>query len=260
MPELKVPIIGKTYSLYGNNTTSDSFYTDIKYCVDKLLDKYSSREELLEVVVNLSKKKNHSQVKDEKEKLILSLSESILTKYLTDIDAHFNNLKFLERFEKTITTSKAQYLLYMLEFETSNRINIERFQGTKNKIALLPHCLHDLSKKCISEIEGLDYQCKGCSKRCYINKMSELFREAGITPYIWKEASRNKLFGKKGSADTGVIGIACIPELINGIRHVSKRGLPVLGLPLDANRCVRWMGDFYDNSFNLKQLEIIIKK
>ncbi len=258
MPELNIPIIGKTYSLYGNNDKSDGFYTDVKYCADKLLDKYSSREELLAAIVKLGKKKEPSGIKNENEKLILSISESIMLKYLTGIDAHLKNLTFMERFEKTITTSKSQYLLYMLEFEISNRINIDKFRRTKNKIALLPHCLHDLSKKCISEVEGLDYRCKGCSKSCYINKMSKLFMDADIIPYIWKEASRNKLFGKKGNNETGVVGIACIPELINGIRHVSKKGLPVLGLPLDANRCVRWMGDFHENSFNLKQLEALL--
>jgi uncharacterized protein len=258
MPELKKPIIGKTYSLYGGLNSSDSFYIDINYCVDLLLKKHSSFEELLAVIRKLSSKKKQTGIKDEKQKLILNTSESILSKYITGIDEHLKSLSLIKRYGSTIGTSRMQYLLYMLEFEISNRVNRERFMNTERKIALLPHCLHDLSKKCISEVDGLDYQCKGCSKACYINKMSKIFNNAGVIPYIWKEASKNKLFGKKGNSNTGVIGIACLPELINGIRSVSKRGLPVLGLPLDANRCVRWMGDFHENSVNLKQLELMI--
>lgn len=260
MPELETPIIGKTYSLYGGTLSTDNFYTDVRYCNDLLLEKFASPEELLMAIRKLSRKKKPAGIKEGKNVLILTTAERNLSKYITGIDEHLKNISFIERFEKAITTSRTQYLLYMLEFEISNRINRERYLKAKNKIALLPHCLHDLTKKCVSEVDGLDYQCKGCSKACYINKMSKIFKDAGINPYIWKEASRNKLFGKKGNSDTGIFGVACLPELINGIRHVSKRGLPVLGLPLDANRCIRWMGDFYENSFNLKQLELLIKR
>ena len=52
-----------------------------------------------------------------------------------------------------------------------------------------------------------------------------------------------------------VLGIACIPELTFGIRLCRKHNVPVIGIPLDANRCRRWMGDFYENSVNTNRLE-----
>jgi hypothetical protein len=33
-----------------------------------------------------------------------------------------------------------------------------------------------------------------------------------------------------------------------------KRKIPVVGIPLDANRCMRWMGRFEETSVNLKRL------
>lgn len=260
MLEFEPAIIGKTYSLYGEKLSSDSFYIDVNYCVDLFLEKYRAPEELLTEIIKLSKKIKLFEVRNENADLILSLTQSILSKYVTDVESHLNELPFLKRFGGALSTTRTQYLLYMLEFEVSNRINKNNFWSAKEKIALLPHCLHDLTKQCLSEVEGLDYKCKACSKLCYINKMSNLFKDAGITPYIWKEASRKELFGRKGNNQKGVIGIACLPELISGIRSVSNRGIPVLGLPLDANRCIRWMGDFYENSFNLKHLELLISK
>jgi hypothetical protein len=56
----------------------------------------------------------------------------------------------------------------------------------------------------------------------------------------------------------GILGIACIPELINGMRSCSKANVPVIGIPLDANRCARWFGEFYPNSVNLKILYKLI--
>jgi hypothetical protein len=57
----------------------------------------------------------------------------------------------------------------------------------------------------------------------------------------------------------GILGIACIPELMAGIRKCRKLGIPVVGLPLDANRCVRWMGSFHENSINLEMLEKLVR-
>jgi hypothetical protein len=35
----------------------------------------------------------------------------------------------------------------------------------------------------------------------------------------------------------------------------SRHGIPVLGVPLNANRCARWMGEFFSNSVSLRQIE-----
>ena len=56
----------------------------------------------------------------------------------------------------------------------------------------------------------------------------------------------------------GVLGIACIPELVRGMRSCMKKNLSVVGIPLDANRCVRWMGNFNPNSVNLEMLESLV--
>ena len=56
----------------------------------------------------------------------------------------------------------------------------------------------------------------------------------------------------------GVMGIACIPELVNGKRTCARAGVPVTGVPLDANRCARWWGEFRPNSVNLREVERVL--
>jgi hypothetical protein len=63
---------------------------------------------------------------------------------------------------------------------------------------------------------------------------------------------------KANYRDVGAFGIACIPELVNGMRSCAKYNVPAIGVPLDANRCVRWMGDFYPNSVNEKKIISLI--
>ena len=56
----------------------------------------------------------------------------------------------------------------------------------------------------------------------------------------------------------GILGIACIPELVWGIRKCSKYKIPVVEIPLNANRCMRWFGEFFNNSINLNELEKLV--
>jgi len=65
-----------------------------------------------------------------------------------------------------------------------------------------------------------------------------------------------KLF--KDYSSVAILGIACIPELVNGLRRSAKLNVPAIGLPLNANRCIRWFGDFYPNSVSLAELEKLI--
>jgi hypothetical protein len=54
--------------------------------------------------------------------------------------------------------------------------------------------------------------------------------------------------------DFGVLGIACVPELAWGMRACLERKIPVVGIPLDANRCIRWLGRFEETSVSLERL------
>jgi hypothetical protein len=148
----------------------------------------------------------------------------------------------------------------MLEIELQNRLDVKSFQKCDTKLAFLPHCLHDLTAECESTQRGEDYVCKGCSKVCNINAVSKLLRRHGVLPYIWMTANLQSLFRKlkKEGKHFGVLGIACIPELVSGMRMCAGAEVPVVGIPLDANRCARWWGEFYHNTVNLQQLEKLL--
>jgi len=255
-------IIGKTYSLYGSRNSSDWFYEDLNKFIKLALNEFKGELELLEYLVNSSKNKRklkkENKINPAKTLLgnILHLAENSLSKYFTDIDAHLKNLSISKRCESVLTTSREQYLLYMLEIELVNRLNKKDFSSAEFRYAFLPHCLHDLEKECLSTSDGMDYVCKSCSKKCSINSVSKIMKSQNIKAYIWREADLKKIFklAKSSGQSIGVFGIACIPELVKGFRLCTKYDIPVIGVPLDANRCVRWMGDFYTNSVNEKKI------
>jgi hypothetical protein len=255
-------IIGKTYTLYGDQDISDYFYEDLREVTDSILTKSENKITLIDFLRKSSTNKRSLRrvIKiNPGETLlgnILHLTEDTLSKYFTDIDSHLKNLTLSEKCGSTLTTSREQYLLYMLEIELVNRLNKDKFNSAGTKFAFLPHCLHDLDKDCLSASDGTDYVCKSCSKNCSINSVSKIMKLRDIMTYIWREADLKKIFklAKSSGQSIGAFGVACIPELVNGLRLCAKYDVPAIGVPLDANRCVRWMGNFYPNSVNEKTI------
>ena len=103
--------------------------------------------------------------------------------------------------------------------------------------------------------------CRGCTEDCFIHLGSVLLEKYGIKPYISVEMDQERLFRrlKQEHPSIGALGIACIPELAMGMRLCIRTGIPPVGIPLNANRCARWMSQAHETSFNLEQLEELLR-
>jgi hypothetical protein len=258
------PIIGKTYSLYGGKNSSDNFYDQLSTSADEILELFGlSIGRLFTLIKYLSQSMLRIRKGEKKDPLVFTIMKILrrdFSNYLANVEDHLRALGVKQLWEKTLSTSREQYLLYMLEIELTNRINLKEFSLSEKKLAFLPHCLRDFSKNCMAYPDEIDNLCKGCSKKCTVNKVSKLLRKNEVTPYIWMSADLKKVFAgyRRQNTKVGVLGIACIPELVSGMRLCQKQSVPAVGIPLDANRCSRWMGDFYDNSVNTNRLEKLL--
>jgi hypothetical protein len=258
---------GKTYSLFGNQNETDSYYDLIAGLIDLCLKKYGDDREVLKIFRYITRQKNPKNTrwngKFSPEALSLkNLLTGELSNFTRNTGRHLENLGFFAKFSHTLSTSEWQYHVYMLEIELTNRMNRNEFLKADFKLALLPHCLRDLKKECKSTNKGIEYSCNKCSADCYIRHATGVLAENHVDAFIWKSANLKSLLRKLHSKYTsvGVLGIACIPELVNGMRLCSGGNVPVVGLPLDANRCIRWMGAFHPNSINLKRLERLVSE
>lgn len=247
--------MGKTYSLFGESDSTNNFFTFINYILDELLKKFKKENVLLDTIQNASRRKKNF-LKFISQYPVLIENEKIFNSYSTGVNSHLKEQSYIKFWESVMRLKEWQYHLYMMEFALINRMNKNKFLDCDKKIALLPHCLRDLTKECKAAPNGIDYQCKHCSKNCFINETSKLLKEKNIEPYIWMSANLRSIV--KNNHSLGVLGIACIPELVRGMRSCQRKGLPVVGLPLDANRCGRWMGNFNPNSINLEILEKLV--
>ncbi len=257
---------GKTYSLQDASASSDGYFDRIRSTANTFLDHGQNLPELLSIVQRISQNKRKlkkfslASTDCTIESILMSTLNSNYSEYTANVASHLRELSFLKTWDRTLSTDERQYHLSMLEIELVNRSFVDAFRRSTMRLAFLPHCLHDLNADCHKTIRGDDYVCKGCSKECKVNAVSKMLRRHGVKPYIWMTANLKSLFKRlrQKGVNVGVLGIACIPELVNGMRMCMHAGVPVVGVPLDANRCARWWGEFRPNAVNTRILERLL--
>jgi hypothetical protein len=266
--DLDQPVKGKTYSLFGNGVSTNFFYEKVESLTIQIMrEHHFTREGLLKYIQTVNRNRRvlnrHISRSRPGEMLshILDMLHSTLYEYITGIEAHLRSTPFYKSCtDKELFTTREQYYLHMIEFGLVNRVHREAFLGAGYRIALLPYCLRGTQDNCKAEPDHVDYRCKGCLKDCHVNQVSSLLRKYRVEPYIWRTSGLKPLLKglAKEHGTVGVAGIACLVELVAGMRGCMEAHLPVIGIPLNANRCPRWMDTFHDTSVDLHALETLL--
>ena len=260
------PVQGKTYSLFaGGGGDSEGYYTEIKRLAELFLTRTPDASRLLSLIQQAGKNPllrglGISGADRQTLQYIRETLRQSLSSYTREVFKHLRSLPLARRTDTTLTTTEEQYHLYMLEIELVNRIYRERFKAAEFKFALLAHCLRDFRPGCQAVPGDVEAVCQGCTEDCLIHLGSVLLKRYGITPYISVEMDQEKLFAKlkQEHPSIGALGVACVPELAMGMRLCLGTGIFPVGIPLDANRCARWMSQAHETSFNFEQLEELL--
>jgi hypothetical protein len=258
-------VSGKTYSLFGAGSSTDSYFRTIGDIAKDLLERCPDPQSLLLHVQGAGGnrvKKGAGRAYDDA--LIAHIRKSLhdaLASYTGAVRDHLKRIPLSQRFDKTIRTREEGYHLYMLEIELVDRICRDAFKKSAYKFALLPHCLRDFRPWCKSVPGDLEYVCMSCTEDCFIRLGSLLLKKYGIQPYISITIDQEKLFRrlKEEHPSIGALGVACVPELAQAMRLCLKLGISPVGIPLSANRCARWMKQASETSFSLEELEKLIR-
>lgn len=119
----------------------------------------------------------------------------------------------------------------------------------KERAIFLPHCLCSVNCKAKRTEEGVN--CINCGN-CKIGSFKEEAENKGYKVFIVPGASMVKKIIEKHKFKA-VLGVACLPELKQGIKLMKQKGIISLTVPLLKDGCVNTEVDW-------KKIEKIINK
>lgn len=153
------------------------------------------------------------------------------------------------------TKGRIQYFFNMVSAEMMNQVYRERYLTSTEKIVFLPSCMRQTEKKCCSVLTNQGYQCKGCSSKCNVNIIHKLGEEKGFRVFVVEH--ENNLFNgnRRREIKTGIIGVACVLNLISGGWKAIRLGFIPQCVLLETCGCkAHWRKRDYMTNININKI------
>ena len=148
------------------------------------------------------------------------ISQEVLGIYTKNVNLFLKNIykkyKYREDF-LFCSRKEVEYHLNMVGAQIMNEAYRKEFLKTKEKRLLLPSCMRikdEKNCKAIKTEEG--YICNSCSKNCNVNKYDKLGKKYNFQVYIIPHESSISVKNKIKDGHIGIIGVACVLNLISG--------------------------------------------
>jgi hypothetical protein len=158
-------------------------------------------------------------------------------------------------------SDKSLYLLEAISYKLCDELNREAFNHTHDTLIIMPDCLSLHNPDCLKEDQKWGDVCLQCTPDCQANEIIQLAARYNATVVFSKRKLEEQLkhYADK-STNLGVVGVACLLMLANGMRTAMEMGIPVRGIPLDFTGCEHWNEQPFASVFPLSRLESILKE
>lgn len=182
-----------------------------------------------------------------------------LGKYTTNVDKFLDEKHAEHHWKEDVIfcgRREVEYHLNMFGAEIMNRAFKGDFDKRPRKALLLPGCMRISQSVCKADETNLGLKCVGCAKNCNVNKLTEMGYEYRFEVYIiLHESSAFSKSSKKDREELGIIGVACIPNLIAGGWKSESFGIPAQCVLLDYSSCQNhWDNEGFPTVINVNHL------
>lgn len=130
-------------------------------------------------------------------------------------------------------------LIDRVSVEVRNVLNYQAYADTalKDRVLLLPQCIR--STDCPAKLSSLcGIKCMECG-RCDIGKLSVICKELGVRLYISPGGTFTmRILMYNRPKPKAVVGVACYPNLHEGMLNANLMGVAAQGVPLTTTGCV----------------------
>lgn len=185
--------------------------------------------------------------------------DELLCKYLPNLDSF---LKVVPKNKDDIilcSKSKEQYYLNMVGAEIMNIVFLEDFRNTKEKMIILPGCMVLNKEDCQAEPTKWGNSCVGCTFNCPVNKINRSIKDYNINVYIVHHESDLYKNAQLDDDNIGIVGIACVLNLLSGGWKAKRIGLIPQCVLLDYCGCKHWHENGIVTNININELLSKIK-
>ena len=148
------------------------------------------------------------------------ISQEVLGIYTKNVNLFLKNIDKKYKYREDFlfcSRKEVEYHLNMVGAQIMNEAYRKEFLKTKEKRLLLPSCMRikdEKNCKAIKTEEG--YICNSCSKNCNVNKYDKLGKKYNFQVYIIPHESSISVKIKIKDGHIGIIGVACVLNLISG--------------------------------------------
>ncbi|MFQ7523120.1 MAG: DUF116 domain-containing protein [Terrisporobacter sp.] len=148
------------------------------------------------------------------------ISQEALGIYTKNVNLFLKNIDKKYKYREDFlfcSRKEVEYHLNMVGAQIMNEAYRKEFLKTKEKRLLLPSCMRikdEKNCKAIKTEEG--YICNSCSKNCNVNKYDKLGKKYNFQVYIIPHESSISVKNKIKYGHIGIIGVACVLNLISG--------------------------------------------
>lgn len=182
-----------------------------------------------------------------------------LGKYTCDLEEFVaeNREKHLQKEDIILFTRKqSEYHLNMFGAEVMSRDFRESYEKRPRKALLLPICMCSLPEGvCMASETRLGMKCANCSPNCRVNSLSKCGEKKGFEVYVVShESSALSQSTQKDRDELGIVGVACIPNLISGGWKSESLGIPAQCVLLESCGCEHWIKHREPTDINKDQL------
>lgn len=135
--------------------------------------------------------------------------------------------------------STAEYHLNMFGAEILNRVMRSDFDQTSERILIVPSCMSEPRTECRAVSAGLHKICTGCTSKCGVSNLQRSMQLQGIAVRIIPHSSGFSKFLEpwQHQKQTGLIGVACVLNLLAGGYEMQRLGIPSQCVFLDNSGC-----------------------
>jgi hypothetical protein len=157
------------------------------------------------------------------------------------------------------TRKPSEYHLNMVAAEIMNRSLRKGFENTRQKILLVPTCMAQLNG-CLARMEDGNIVCQNCSPECHVAKLNQSMNKLGVRTVLIPHSTGFSKYLKpwRNSSDTGLIGVACVLNLLTGGYEMQKLNIPSQCVFLDSCGCKKHWLSGQPTRLNLQQLNKLL--